>query len=240
MINGTDLQKCEKQVEEIVTEFCIEVIQNPLCYFSEADLQLMLAEALRRYPPFKKPVSTAVRRGAHSKGTYGTPLLHREYGGGEGTRIDIVILNPDEVQQIDDPNLTIKGKYLHPLYAFELGTEKSQDAAGHLESDFGKLQRIGVNKGFIIHFFKDTTLARTGTLSRNKTEDRINRIFRQAFALRNSQCHEKIKILAILLRTGRNQPGIRGKCEIFDGKKWVKVNVSRVDSIRDKLMEQLR
>lgn len=49
----------------------------------------------------------------------------------------------------------------------------------------------------------------------------------------------KIKILAILLRTYRNQERMRGKCEIFDGKEWIKTNVNNADALRRAIMKQL-
>ena len=228
----------EQRIVETVADFCLEVVRNPLCYFSEADLQLLLAEALRTHEPFRRPVPTQVHRGEKSKGTYGTPLLHREYGGGNGTRIDIVILDPNEVRQIDNANLTVKGKYLTPLYAFELGTEKTQNARDHLQHDLTKLRTA--SRGYVIHFFKDTTKAKTGTDARARTEAKVNRIFREAFARRTTAGYEHVRILALLLRTGRNQRAIRGKCEVFTGETWVKANVSRGESLRNAILDQLR
>ena len=51
--------------------------------------------------------------------------------------------------------------------------------------------------------------------------------------------YEKVMVLAILLRTYRNQSRMRGKCEIFNGRAWIQVNVSRDAELREAVMEQL-
>ena len=147
--------------------------------------------------------------------------------------------SPDDVAKIDDVNLTIRKEYLSPAYAFELGTEKTLNASAHFSSDVDKLRTRIKGTGYIIHFYKDVTQARTGTRSREKTEDRIDKLFKQVFTARRMQRIPKIKILAILLRTYRNQPKMRGKCEIFDGEKWCKVNINSNTALRHMIRRQL-
>jgi len=45
----------------------------------------------------KKNYPTSVLKGKGSKSRYSTSLIHREYGGGGGTRIDAVIFSSDDV-----------------------------------------------------------------------------------------------------------------------------------------------
>ena len=226
-------------IDDAITDVCLRIIKEPLVYFSEADIQQLLVEALRRIKPLQKTYPTSVRKGKGSKATYHTTLVHREYGGGGRTRLDIVVFDPADVAKIDNVNLTIRGKYLKPAYAFELGTEKTPDAKTHLENDLKKLQRRTKSIGYIIHFYKDVTQARTGTRSREKTEEKIENRFKDAFTAKSHQEMPNIKMLAILLRTYRNQIRMRGKCEIFSGETWCKVNVSRDSSLRSAIINQL-
>lgn len=233
-------------VDEVVAKLCVQVIQEPLSYFSEADIQQMLAEELRRgVSPCQQMYTTKVSKGEGSKGLYSTPLLHREYGGGEGTRIDVVLFDPDDVARIDNPNLTIGKRYLQPAFAFELGTEKTIDALTHLQHDLDKVKSAKV-AGYIVHIFKDTTATRSGTARREKTEERLKSVFTSVFSESYRELisaaphdHEKTKAVAILLRTGRQQARMRGKCAIFDGEGFVDVNVARKDSLKAAILKQL-
>jgi len=232
-------QEWKADVDNAVANVCLRIIKEPLMYFSEADIQQPLVEELRKIEPFSKNYPTSVLKGKGSKGTYHTSLIHREYGGGSGTRLDVVVFDPDDVAQIDNVNLTIGADYLKPAYAFELGTEKTSDTSSHLKSDLKKLDRQVKGTGYIIHIYKDVTQARTGTRSREKTEERIEKEFKQVFEAKQNQRTPNIKILAILLRTYRNQRKMRGKCEIFNGETWGKVNISRDTSLRSSIMGQL-
>jgi len=229
----------KSRIDEAVVNTCIHIIREPLIYFSEADVQQLLADNLRAIPELKRLYPTAVSKGKGSRSHFSTSLLHREYGGGGGRRVDIVIFREEDVRVIDDINLTSKGKYLTPEYAFELGTEKTIDTQKHLKNDMKKLGNV-TSTGYLIHFYKDNTQSRTGTASRDKTEEKIQRVFKSAFEDKTNQRSGKIKLLSILLRTYRNQTRMRGKCEIFNGKTWVKRNISKKTEIRAAILDQLR
>ena len=209
--------KWKADIDNAVANVCLRIIKEPLLYFSEADLQILLVEELRKIRRFRKTYPTQVFRGKDSKGKYQTSLIHREYGGGGGTRIDIVILDPKDVEEINNVNLTIDKKYLHPAFAFELGTEKTQNIASHLKKDLKKLSKKTKEIGYIIHFYKDVTQAKIGSMSHQKTEEKIERQFKEVFAIKDELRGPNIKILAILLRTYKNQKKMMGKCEIFNG-----------------------
>jgi len=228
----------KNKIDLAIAKVCIQIIKEPLSYFSEADIQQLLVEELRKIEPISKSYPTSVHKGKGSKGTYSTSLLHREYGGGSGTRIDVVIFDPDDVKKINNVNLTIGKKYLSPAYAFELGTEKTSDTLKHFENDLQKLEK---SKGtrYLIHFFKDVTQARTGTISRIKTEEKILKKFKQVFSFTKTEQMTNVKILAILLRTYRNQEKMRGKCEIFNRKEWIKTNVNKEKELQDAILKQL-
>ena len=228
----------ENSICDAIAKTCLDIIKEPLIYFSEADVQQLLVENLRKIPELKKNYPTAVPKGKGSKSRYSTSLLHREYGGGGGRRIDAVLFDPEDVAQINDINLTVDKEYIVPQYAFELGTEKTSDTAQHLKND---LHKLGTCKkaGYLIHFYKDVTQAATGTKSRERAEDRVQRNFKNAFEDLSPEEKGKVKVLAILLRTYRNQIRMRGKCEIFNGQKWVQVNVSRDKDLKSAILEQL-
>ena len=220
---------------------CIKIIQEPYIYFSEADIQQLLAEELRKitHEKAKKLCPTNIKRGKGAKNKYNTSLLHREYGGGDKTRIDIVVFDPADVSKINDVNLReTKTTYLKPAYAFELGTEKTTNIFKHVQNDLNKLRRRTKETGYLIHFYKDSTLARTGTETRKKTERKIFKQFKRVFE--NMSKYRKVKVLAILLRTYRNQKNFRGKCEIFNGKIWAKVDVSKNKKLQKAVLKQLR
>ena len=231
--------KWKADIDRAIAVVCIQIIKEPLCYFSEADIQQLLVEELRKIEPISKSYPTSVQKGKGSKSTYRTPLIHREYGGDGGRRIDVVVMDPDDVLKIDNVNLTVGKEYLKPAYAFELGTEKTSDTFNHLQSDLSKLNDRTKGTGYIIHFYKDVTQARTGTLTRDKTEEKIHNKFKQVFSAKKTQRIMKVKVLAILLRTYRNQEKMRGKCEIFNGQEWIKTNVSRDAALRSAIIKQL-
>ena len=237
----------KSDINNVIADTCIEVIREPLIYFSEADIQQLLVENLKeRITKLKKisknkrqekTYSTNIHRGKDSQSFYETPLLHREYGGGGGRRIDIVIFSENDVKKINDPNLTISKKYLLPDFAFELGTEKTTNIGKHLENDIKKLNNVE-KIGYIIHIYKDTTKSPTGTKKRDNTVEKIKNAFEDAFE-KNECTNDKIKKLAILLSPFRDQESTKGKCKIFNGSIWEKVNVAKENKLREKINDQL-
>ncbi|NCO23807.1 MAG: hypothetical protein COZ07_08425 [Candidatus Infernicultor aquiphilus] len=224
-------------IDNAITKTCIEIIQEPLLYFSEADNQQLLAEGLKKIEALKKLYPTLVHKGKNSKSFYKTSLLHREYGGGAGTRIDIVIFSENDVKQIDDLNLKIGKKYITPEFAFELGTEKTINIEKHLINDIKKLNKVR-NTGYIIHIYKDRTKSPTGTKKRDNTVEKIKNAFKIVFE--NNKCtNGKIKKLAILLSPFKDQTLTKGKCKIFNGNIWENVNVADKSALRKKIIDQL-
>jgi len=130
------------EIDRAIADMCIQIIKEPLSYFSEADIQQLLVEELRKIEPLSKSYPTSVHKGKDSKGVYKTSLLHREYGGGDSTRIDVVVFDPVDVKKIDKVNLQVKERgYLLPVHAFELGTEKTSDTSDHFTKDLKKLSK---------------------------------------------------------------------------------------------------
>lgn len=216
-----------------ITQAVMKIIQEPLIYFSEADVQQILCDSIKSIPTYSRLYPTSVKKGKDSKTVYSTSLVHREYGGGQGRRIDLVIFNKDDVLKIDSPALTVNGKYIIPEVAIEIGTEKTSDALTHMKNDISKLRNC--KEGYLIHIYKDTTQAKSGTLSRQKTEEKIKKKFKDVFTV-----DPKIKIIAVLLRTYRNQTKMRGKCEIFNKGNWEKININDKKRIEAKLIEVMK
>ena len=224
----------KQEIDKSIANSIIKIIQEPLIYFSEADVQQLLCNNINLISTFKKMYPTSVNKGKGSKTTYRTSLVHREYGGGQGTRIDLVIFDKNDVKKINSPTLTINGNYLSPKFAIEIGTEKTSDALSHMKKDIAKLKK-SKNTGYLIHIYKDVTKSKSGTISREKTEVNIKNKFKDIFSSVNSE--DKIKVIAVLLRTYRNQVRMRGKCEIFNNGSWEKINVNDKKKIESKLME---
>jgi hypothetical protein len=228
------------EIDDIIADFCSQVIREPLCFFSEADLQgLLFAKLLDRFP---RQFDTGVKRGPVSKGRYRTGRVHREYGAGERHRMDIVIFPVEKIPAIDSPNLQVGRKYLQPVVGIELGTEKTKDSKAHLKNDVKKLKNVS-KRGYLIHFFRDTTSADVGTKSREETEKKIRRILRVPFESHHLKPAERarIKVLCFVLRLSRRHRKIWGKCEVFDphNKVWMKVNLRRArEEIRILLRKQ--
>lgn len=230
-----------RQIDEAVADVCADIIQEPLLYFSEADVQQLLAERLREVSGLKRLAKTNVPKGTDSKSKYSTSLVHREYGAGGRRRLDIVVFNRRDVEGINTTNLDVsKEGYLEPQFAFELGTEKTGDAKEHIRSDLSKLNERVKERGYAIHIYRDTTKTAKGTL-RARAEGKINRLFRKPIEDSWPGRTEKSRIVAILLRVGREQKKMMGKCEICFGRdKWRKVGVAKRDELRTAVLEVLK
>ncbi len=232
--------KVKKDIDRAIADTFIEIIKEPLTYFSEADVQQLLTEELRTISELAKKYLTSVPKGGNAKSKYSTSLLHREYGAGDGKRFDIVILDEKNVAKITDINLTIDNEYLQPAFVFELGTEKTSDTATHFQNDIDKLKNCK-DTGYLIHIYKDVTQSATGTLSREKTEAKIKRSFQDVFTSNSVSIPQEVKILGILIRTYRKQKKMWGKCEIFDraSLSWKKVNINEESKLREAILSQL-
>ncbi|MCD4691593.1 MAG: hypothetical protein K8R79_01670, partial [Calditrichales bacterium] len=60
----------KQEIEKKIVDTCIKIIKEPLLYFSEADIQQLLTENLRKIKELKKVYKTSVNRGQSSKGIY--------------------------------------------------------------------------------------------------------------------------------------------------------------------------
>jgi hypothetical protein len=234
----------KEHVDKAIVEFCKEIIKEPLLHFSESDLHVILMEKLYQIVPElkKKKHNTNVNRGKNSKTFYKTRLVHREYGGGGGRRIDIVIFDDEDIGKINTPNLTIDydSNYLQPLYSFELGTEKSglDNTERHAIKDIEKLKN-SKDCGYLIHIFRDVTDFPSNTKERDDTEKELMKNFKDIFSKVNKTIPDNVKIIAILLSPFRSQIKTWGKCKIFNKKNLKWEPVGNLSVIENKLNIQL-
>lgn len=213
------------RMNQAIADFCAEVVSEPLCYFSEADLQgILFARLVQAFPA---QVETSFSRGPDAKGKYRTGMVHREYGATTGRRTDISVFATEDLAAVDGPALKVQGQYMKPRFAVELGTEKTTNTAAHIASDLDKLSRAR-ERGYLIHFFRDVTRADPGTPLRAKTEEKLERIFRRHACAAEPPSH--VKSLCFVLRLARSSKTIRGKCELLvpDTGIWRRVNLKRV------------
>lgn len=231
----------KKNVDEAVAQLCVRLAKQPMLYFSEADLQQLLVEELKgALFPNERCYSTRVPRG---KSFHKTLLIHREYGGGNKTRIDVVIFDPKGLNKMTRATFMDKDKkYVDPLYAFELGTEKAgqtaEKAKKHLENDKKKLSRICERGGMCygLHFFRDITTAKASTKLGKRTKKKILKI-KAAIGDSSLNLHKNFKLLGVVLRT---KSRIHGSCSIFNGTKWEDVNIQDEEKIKQVVQKVLK
>jgi len=203
----------KEDVNKAVVDFCMDVIKEPLIYFNESDLHLLLAEKLyEEFPSLKIPKhETNLSPSDDAERKYRTRLLHREYGGGKKTRIDVTIFDIKDVKDIKNAHLTKEKKedYLLPLFAFELGIS-IDGTETHIKNDINKLKRCKTT-GYILHIVRDT--------NKFKRKDKMLKIegFKKIIDknYKENRDNDKIKIIAVVLHLFRKQGETR--CEIFDG-----------------------
>jgi len=147
----------DKIAKESIKELILEVSKNPLLHFSEKSLQVRLAAKLMKYPELTTPVQTGLYRRyerqmkrlksneSYLKNALSIAPLQMEYGTNDPGpyRIDIAILDPEEIRLIDNWQFQKSGKYLDPLIGIEIGTEKigmGKISDEHLENDAFKLR----------------------------------------------------------------------------------------------------
>jgi hypothetical protein len=81
-----DWMKWKAGIDKAVADVYIQIIKEPLSYFSEADIQQSLVEGLRKIEPLKKAYPTSAHKGKKSKGRYKNvsgSSLHRHTGAPE-------------------------------------------------------------------------------------------------------------------------------------------------------------
>ena len=170
----------EEIVNECMKELILEVSKNPLLHFSEKSLQVRLAAKLIKYPELSTPIQThlyeryekEMRRLKANESYLRNALciapLQMEYGTNDpgAYRIDIAILDPEEIRLIDNWQFQRERKYLVPLIGVEIGTEKTgigKISDRHLENDAFKLRNSKL--GYVLNVLRNTNVCGKQTKS---------------------------------------------------------------------------
>jgi len=208
------------------------ICKNPSIFVSETDVhQLVMRELMNinELNPDKTLYDTSCTIGISNKGKvskkkYQTMLMHKEYGHADSrfSRSDIVILNPLDINLIDDPiNLKQGKKWLIPDYIFEFGTEKSaggaRDFEAHFKSDLEKVAKAK-KQGFVIHIQRNYYKRKSGKPANDKKyRGYLNSLMKQINLFKGHPTYsgKNPKIIFIILDLGGKGRGVRVKTRIL-------------------------
>jgi len=224
-------------VENSIVELFNEVVINPLSHFSEKSLQVRLAKKLLSYKQLSTPIPTGIDKkyakqikrlniqDNYAQNVFSVPPLQMEYGlniKSQPFRMDIVILNPKEINTICSWQLQNASKnYLSPQVGIEIGTEKSgwrKMSRDHLENDARKMVNGKVAKGYIINIMRNTNVCQDNTQRYIEKEEQLEN-FRKGMK-RVANKYKNINWLGLIHHIAYQ------KIEVFSkSKKWNLVNL---------------
>jgi len=178
----------EEIVNECVKELILEVSRNPLLHFSEKSLQVRLAAKLMKYPELSTPIQTHLYEryekqigklkvnASYVRDALCIAPLQMEYGTNDPGpyRIDIAILDPEEIRLIDNWQFQKQGKYLIPVIGIEIGTEKTgmgKVSDTHLRNDAHKLRNS--KRAYILNVLRNTNVCGKRTISYQKKDHQL-------------------------------------------------------------------
>ncbi|MDD2666280.1 MAG: hypothetical protein PHD13_02445 [Methanocellales archaeon] len=230
----------DEKIDEILSKILDRICQNPLIFVSETDIHFLVMGELMKIPElsYDSLHSTNLtiglnKQGKPSENKYKTMAVHKEYGHHDlpRARSDIVILNPKEIEKIDDPlNLKVNERWIEPDYIFEFGTEKAARSEDifkkHLNSDIKKTKKAR-KKGYVIHIQRNICKSRGIRRSKNRSKyEGYSDVIKRSL----TGIDPKIKVLVILVDIGNEGRGIykEGKIKIFKNGKFIGVNKNKV------------
>ncbi len=177
----------DRIVKESIRELILEVSKNPLLHFSEKSLQVRLAAKLIKYPKLSTPIQTRLyeryekqmkrlkSNESYLKNALSIAPLQMEYGTNDRGpyRIDIAILDPEEIRLIDNWQFQKREKYVIPLIGIEIATEKTgiRKMSRHLERDAFKLRNC--KQSYILNFLRNTNVGAKQTKSYQCKADQL-------------------------------------------------------------------
>ena len=238
-----------EKIDEILANILDYICKNPLIFVSETDIHSLVMGELMKIPElrYNRLYSTNStiglnKEGKPSKIKYKTMAVHKEYGHHDipNARSDIVILNPQDIININDPlNLKVNKKWIEPDYIFEFGTEKSAGSERifreHLNNDIKKTKK-SKKKGYVIHIQRNICKSRGTGLAknRNKYEGYSNVIEKSL-----SGVDTRLRILVIIVDIGNEGRGIykEGKIKIFKKDRFIGINRSKVKEEIKKILK---
>lgn len=164
-------------VKKSIKDVILDISKNPMIYFAEKGLQVRLASKLISYSELSTPIQTILYKKyeknidklgsekSYLENAFSIPPLQMEYGINEpgAYRLDIAILDPEEIKRIDDWQFKIGEKFLDPLIVIEIGTEKSgvkNMCKNHLENDAQKIKNY--KKSYILNVMRNFNVSQKG------------------------------------------------------------------------------
>jgi len=230
------------EINNVLSEEISFICKNPLVFVSETDIHAMIYRKLRGIQSLNLLYDTNCTIGRNYKGLpsnnkYKTYLVHKEYGinGMSKSRCDLVILNPDNIRNIDDPiNLKTKNGWIKPDYMFEFGTEKCAQSdvvfEKHLKNDLRKLQQCN-KKGFLIHIQRNFCQKYVG-----KNKPKIKKYASKIKSVISNQSISKaikskrISILIIIVDIGSGKRNLISKIGIYENGSFVRININELEN----------
>ncbi|MFB6076179.1 MAG: hypothetical protein ABEK17_03460 [Candidatus Aenigmatarchaeota archaeon] len=190
MMIREEVKKSIKSIRDVI----LTVSKNPLLYFSECGLQAILVNRLLECSELSNPIETGIYDRYKHKidklsndmeyldNALSVPPLQREYGSGNGGRTDIVILNPEDIESIDNFQFQSDEEYLSPLIAIEIGTEKSDSKyyCKHLEKDVEDINDLDADFKYILDIIRNKNKCKKGTDTYKNKEETL-KPFKESF-----------------------------------------------------------
>ena len=229
----------EEIVNESIKELILEVSKNPLLHFSEKSLQVRLAARLMKYPELSTPIQTHLYERyekqigklkvnePYVRNALCIAPLQMEYGTNDpgAYRIDIAILDPEEIRLIDNWQFQRERKYLVPLIGVEIGTEKTgmgKTSDKHLKNDAFKLRNSTL--GYILNVLRNTNVCGKQTKS---YQNKVNQLesFRNGLRRKSmSSEYPQINWIGLIIHIAYQE------VEFFDvGNDWKTITVPSRD-----------
>ena len=236
-------------VEKAILELLTEISRFPLSHFSEKSLQVRLSAKLLSNKELSTPYSTNIKQRyqrnlsiilreenpavrnlqAYFDRVYQVPPIQMEYGRGDKKRIDVAILDPDEIQKICCP-LQFQGakkSYIKPAIGVEFGTEKTgwRDMYSHLTKDGEKL--LGCKHGYSVSVMRNSNFSRKNSKTAAAKNATIEQ-FRNA-VLEHHKKYKTVNWIGIILHLSF------GVAECFSKSgEWVRCDISEDLGILEK------
>jgi hypothetical protein len=152
------------KTEEAIQSVIQKINDKPYIFHTESDIRAMLyAELIKRYPDFYE-ISLSSKSGKKNE----TLVVHTEYFGGEGKRIDTVVFSENGVESINTNYLQVRrnGKSLpvelEDAVEIKFSTGRGERAlTGEIDKDIQKLTKRmgekGIKHAYYLLIFREPT-----------------------------------------------------------------------------------
>ena len=173
-----------------IKDALIQLGIHPLLHFSEKSIQVSLASKLLCSKEVSTPVETSIYNRFEKRigklwasekdlsNALSVTPLQMEYWNNEkwkAYRIDIAILNPDDIKKIDSWQFQSQWRYLDPLVWIEIWSEKSwwnEMSGKHLENDAFKLSTS--KHAYILNIMRNTNVSQKWSKGYERKSSQMN------------------------------------------------------------------